>query len=226
MISALAKAVAQLPDPRFRRVLVIGVLAALAIYVLLNAVVWWLLIDSQLFQTGWVDTLVDVLGGVAAVLLTLVFFPAVVTIVVGFLLDDIARAVEARHYPELEPARERPIVEDLWTTLRFAAIALLANLLALPVYLLLMATGLGVLVFYVVNGYLLGREFFELVSLRRLRPAQSAALRRANRGILWLAGAGITFLLSIPVINLIAPIVATAFMVHLFESLRRRQPVV
>lgn len=226
MISALAKAFAQLPHPAFRRVLVIGIAAALVTFIALNAALWWLLIELQLFQTGWIDAMIDVLGGVAVFVLSLIFFPAIVTIVVGVLLDDIVRAVEARHYPTLPPARERPWIEDLATTLRFAAVTLLLNLLAIPVYLVLLFTGFGILVFYVLNGYLLGREYFELVALRRLDRGQATALRRANRLRLWLAGAGITFLLSLPVINLVAPMLATAFMVHLFEALRQRQPLV
>lgn len=226
MISALAKAIAQLPEPAFRRVLVKGLLAALATFVALNAALWWLLIELQLFQTGWIDTAVDVLGGVAVFVLSLVFFPAVVTVVVGVMLDEIVRAVEARHYPTLPPARERPWIEDLGTTLRFAAVSVLVNILALPVYLVLLATGLGILVFYAVNGYLLSREYFELVALRRLDRRAATALRRTHRLRLWIAGAGITFLLSLPVVNLVAPMLATALMVHLFEALRQRQPLV
>ncbi len=226
MFSSLFKAFGQLSDPTFRRVLLLGVGGALLVWAALNGAVWWLLIESRLFQEGWVDTLVDVLGGVAAVVVTLVFFPAVATIIIGFLLDDIARAVEARHYPELPPARERPMIEDLLTTLRFAGVTVLVNLLALPVYLALMVTGLGILAFYAVNGYLLSREYFELVALRRMPAEEARIMRKAHMGTLWLAGAGITFLLSVPVVNLVAPVLATAFMVHLFQALRRRRPAV
>lgn len=223
LISAFIKAVAQLSDPRFRRVLLVGVIAALITYLLLNGLVWWLLVETQLFQTGWLDTAIDVLGGVVTFVVTLIFFPAVVTIVVSALLDQIAEAVEARHYPHLPAARERPLIEDVLTTLRFAGISIILNLLALPVYLLLMPTGLGIVLFYTLNGYLLSREYFELVALRRLSADQVSAMRRVNFGYLWVAGAGITFLLSVPVLNLFAPIIATAFMVHLFQSMRRRQ---
>lgn len=226
MFAALIKAIAQLSDPAFRRVLGIGVAGALAVWVLLNGGLWWLLIQSQFFQSGWVDTAVDVFGGLLAFIVTLVLFPAIVTIIVGVLLDDIARAVEAKHYPQLPPARERPMVEDLLTTLRFAGASILVNLAALPIYLVLMPTGLSILVFYAVNGYLLGREYFELVALRRMALEQAKTMRLAHRGFLWVAGAGITFLLSVPVVNLLAPIVATAFMVHLFEALRRRRATV
>ncbi len=203
--------------------LLVGVLAALVVYLLLNGLVWWLFIETQLFQTGWLDTAIDILGGVLTFIVTLIFFPAVVTIVIGALLDDIAHAVEARHYPQLPAPRERPMIQDVLTTLRFAGVSIVINLLALPVYLLLMPTGLGILLFYAINGYLLSREYFELVALRRLNADQVSVMRRVNFGYLWVAGAGITFLLSVPVVNLFAPIIATAFMVHLFQAMRRHQ---
>jgi uncharacterized protein involved in cysteine biosynthesis len=78
------------------------------------------------------------------------------------------------------------------------------------------------LVFYALNGYLLGREYFELVALRRLDESSVRALRRSYQGSIFLSGALIAFITTIPLLNLAAPVVATAFMVHLFESLRRR----
>jgi uncharacterized protein involved in cysteine biosynthesis len=81
---------------------------------------------------------------------------------------------------------------------------------------------LNLLLFYLLNGYLLGREYFEMVAVRRLDPAATKRLRRDRRGRVILAGAVITFLLTIPLVNLITPIIATAFMLHVFEDLRRR----
>lgn len=226
MISAFLKAIAQLSDPAFRRVLVLGMFGALVTFVLLNAAVDWALATSQLFTTGWLDTVVDVLGGLGSFLLTLLLFPAVASMMIGVLLDDIVRAVEARHYPGLPPARERPMLEDLATTARFAAKLIAINLVALPLYLLLMWFGFGVVLYYALNGYLVGREYWELVSLRRLTIEQADTLRRRWRVYLWVVGAGFTFLLSLPLVNLVAPMIATATMVHVFETLRRRDTAV
>ena len=46
--------------------------------------------------------------------------------------------------------------------------------------------------------------------------------RRAHRGRVWLFGALTAFLMTVPLINLITPVLATAAMVHLFERLPRR----
>ena len=146
-------------------------------------------------------------------------FPAVTAVIMSFLLDDIAEAVERRHYPGLPAAREPPLLESLMGALAFLGVTLLANLIFLPLYLI---PGANLFVFYTLNGYLLGREYFELVAVRRLETKPSKQMRRRFRGRVFVAGIVIAFLLTIPLVNLITPIVATGFMVHIFESLRQR----
>ena len=76
-------------------------------------------------------------------------------------------------------------------------------------------------IFLALNGYLVGREYFEVVAGRRLPPPAARALKKTIGGRLWLAGALVAIMLTIPVFNLVAPVVGTAFMVHLFERWRR-----
>jgi CysZ protein len=220
MITALFKALAQLSDPRLRRVLKLGVLGAIAAYALLVATVWVVLGRVTLFQEAWADIGTDVALGLAALVLPILFFPALATTVMSALLDQVADAVEARHYPRLNWPRPQKWTEVLVTTLRFLAVMVLVNLVALPFYLMLLFTGLTVILVTLVNGYLLGREYFELVALRRLDPKQARVAFRHHLGKIWLAGAVIAILFGIPILNLAAPVIATAFMVHVFQSLR------
>jgi uncharacterized protein involved in cysteine biosynthesis len=78
--------------------------------------------------------------------------------------------------------------------------------------------------FYALNGYLLGREYFELVALRHLPAPAAAQLRRRHRVKLFWGGVTIAFLSSLPVVNLLVPVIATAFMVHVFEQLSKGMP--
>ena len=149
-------------------------------------------------------------------------FPAVVTIAMGFFLDRIAEAVEAMHYPGRSPARRSPIAETVATTVRLMAITLLLNLLALPVY--IMVPGINFFVFLGINGYLFGREYFEVVALRRLDPIAARAARRRVAGRVFVAGVVIAGLFAIPLVNLIAAVIATAFMVHLAAQMRVADP--
>ena len=238
MFSALAKAFGQLSDPEFRRVLVRSVLAALVVFIAVWVAAWFGLgwagealsdwVAGQEPGGFWVEVVEWVFGaaGVVGVLIASVFlFPGVMLVALTLMLDDIAQAVERRHYPELAPAREQPIGEAVMAALAFAAVMLLLNLLALPFYLLLLlfVPPLNLFVFYLLNGYLLGREYFELVAARRFDAAGVRRLRRKYRGRVMLAGVVIAFLLTVPIVNLVTPVVATGFMLHVFERLRRRE---
>ncbi len=168
----------------------------------------------------WVGWLAHFGTLILAVGLAWFLFPAVITMFVGLFLETIATAVEARHYPGRPPARQQSFAALLGTGLRFGAVAIFLNLVLLPAYLLmLLFPPLYLLVFYWVNGYLLGRAYFELVAYRRLDERAADALRRAQSGRVTLAGVMIALMLTIPVFNLFAPIAATAFALHLFEAM-------
>ncbi len=203
----------------------LSVLLAIGVLVLLVLGAWLGLSQIRLTGNGWVDAVIDFAGGIGAVVLAWFLFPAAVSLTASFFLDAVAAAVEETHYPFLPPARSVPLGEEIATGLRFTAVALAINLLLLPVYLaLLFFPPLYGVVFYAVNGYLLGREYFELAALRRLTPGEVHRAWRANRGRLVTGGVVVALLLSVPVVNLLAPLVATAFMVHLFHGLGRRAP--
>jgi uncharacterized protein involved in cysteine biosynthesis len=75
-------------------------------------------------------------------------------------------------------------------------------------------------IFYAVNGWLTGRLYYELVGLRRHSPAEVKAWRKANGWVLWFTGIVIVFLGTIPVLNLIVPVLGTAAMVHVAQTLK------
>lgn len=222
MLAALYKAFAQLTDPALRRVVWLGILGAVGCYLALVALVWFGLPHVHFFSQAWADIGAGIALGIAALVLPILFFPALVTTIMGAMLDSVADAVEARHYPNLNWPRPQHWAEVVSGTLRFLALTVAVNLLALPLYLLLLLTGLAVVLAITVNGYLLGREYFDVVAARRLDPKQAKLCFRNNLGRLWLAGGLIALMFSVPLLNLVAPVVATAFMVHLFQSLRRQ----
>ena len=223
MLDHLIKALAQLGDPRLQRIVALSVGLALAVLLVLGIGVWFLIARLDLFSWGWLDTLFEVGSGIGIAVLLWLLFPAAVSATIGLFLEAVAGAVEARHYPGLPAPRAQSVQEAILSGLKFALVAILLNLLALPVYLLgIFLPPLNFFVFYALNGYLLGREYYEAVALRRLEAKQAGELRRRNRWRVFLAGVVITLLLTVPVLNLIAPVIATAFMVHIFEVIRRR----
>ena len=221
MIRSLSRAVGQLFDRRFRRVLLKGLGGTILLYILMYLGVGWVVAHLSLFGVAWEDTVVNLLGGLTVFVLTLLLFPTIATLVIGVLVDDIAEAVEEKYYPGLPPPRAQSWGEIIWGAVRFIVVSLAVNLVALPVYLLLLFLGVGALLYYGVNGYLLAREYFELAAWRRMEPRQADALRRAHQGRLWVLGAVLAFLSALPLINLVAPLIATAAMIHEVEALHR-----
>ncbi|EME69413.1 hypothetical protein H261_13594 [Paramagnetospirillum caucaseum] len=219
--AALYKAFAQLSDPRLRRILKMGVAAALACWVGLALAAAAVLRNVRWFENSWAETGADAALGLTALVLPMLFFSAVATFVMSFWLDDVADIVEAEHYPGLGPARQMGWGEILGLASRFLLAMVLVTMVAAPFYLALLFFGLGIILNYAVNGYLLGREYFEMVAARRLEPAAMRGAFRNNLGRLWLCGAVINLLFQIPLLNLTAPVVAAAFMTHVFQSLRK-----
>ena len=222
MIAAsLRLALAQLPDPTFRRVLWRSLLVSMVIFATLAVALWFgvaLLPDTE---KTWLDWLIGFASGLGFFVGMLLLFPAVMTAAIGLFLDDIAGAVEQRHYPDQPQGRPLPFWPALGGSLRFLSIVIGVNLLLLPIY--------AVLIFFppfmyalslMVNGFLVSREYFEVVAWRYLPRRDADVLRRRHRGDLWLCGVIIVLLLTIPLINFVVPIVATAFMVHVYKRLR------
>ena len=222
MIAALLRAFSNLFEPALRRVVGLSFVLAILSFALLWLALGFVLGGHASLGWRWLDWLVDLLGTVAALFLTWLLFPAVVTLVMGFFLERVAAAVESLDYPGQGPARTASIAETTMTTLRLMGLTLFLNLLALPIYVLI--PGMNFFVFLALNGYLFGREYFEVVALRRLELPTARALRARFAGRVFLGGLAIAGLFAVPLVNLIAPVIATAFMVHLFEGWRRAAP--
>jgi CysZ protein len=218
MLSAFAKALAQLGDPAFRRPIGWSILLAAAAFAVLWLIIWLVLDHTAVTAWPWVDTTLDLLGGLAAIVLAFLLFPGVVAAVLSLLAEQLIAAVEQRHYPGLPPPRSQPFAEQIALALRFLGVVVLLNLLALPLYLVPVVNAL---IFYGLNGYLLGREYFEMVAPRRLEHEPRRELWRRRRLGFFLAGVAFAFLSTLPVLNLLAPALAAAAMTHLVESYRR-----
>jgi uncharacterized protein involved in cysteine biosynthesis len=220
MIQALILAIGDLNLPGVRRVLGKSLLVAIVALIFTGVFAWLLIVWLTDLQIGWLDSVVEFAAGLGVVVLAWLLFPVAVSSTIGIFLDEVSEAVESRHHPSLPPAPGQPLAAEIRSAVGFAAVALALNLLLLPLYLVLFFfPPLYALIFFGVNGYLLGREYFEQVALRRLDAAAAQALRRAHQGRILLAGVVIAFLLTVPFVNLIAPVVATAFMLHLVMGL-------
>jgi len=221
VLGALALAAAQLGDPPFRRLILIGIVASLLLLIGLAGAASFLLAYVVPASWEWATLPVALFGGLAGLILAWLMFPAVSALAAGILAERLARTVERRHYPAAPEARASGAVEAAATTLRLALAGLLLNALALPVYLLV--PGVNLVLFLALNGYLVSREYFESAAARHFAPEVVGALRRQRRFALWLGGVLLAALLVLPGLNLFVPYLGLAAMVHLVEQERNRQ---
>ncbi|MFN5999289.1 MAG: EI24 domain-containing protein [Paracoccaceae bacterium] len=225
MFAAFLQALGQLGDRRFRRVVGLGVLLSLALlfaaYILFVQAVWWLSPETvDLPVIGPVSGVETFLGWASLFLmigLSVFLMVPVASAFTGFFLEDVADAVEDRHYPGLPPATPLSLGEGLRQSANFLGVVIAVNVGALFLY---PFVGPGIpLVFWAVNGFLLGREYFSLVALRRLPATEVKAMRRRNRWTLWAAGTLMAAPLSIPVLNLVVPVLGVATFTHIYHRL-------
>lgn len=220
------KALGQIGDRRFRRVVMIGVALTLALLLGLgwvaNWAVVWLVPDQVVLP--WIGPVggLDTVAGWGSVLLMLVasvfLMVPVASAFTGLFLEDVAAAVEDRHYT-LPPADPLPMSEQLREAAGAFGILLVANIIGLFVF--LFAGPLAPLLFIAMNGFLLGREYFVLVAMRRIGRQAAYAMRRRHAAQVWLAGALMAIPLSVPILNLIVPVLGVATFTHLFHRLSR-----
>ena len=216
MVLAFSRALTLLKERAFWRVLWHGIVITTAAFIGLYLIVWAVLVHVSVADIRWLDILVDVVGGLAVLVLTWLLFPAVATLMISLFIERIITAVEAQYYPHLPAPVPLPLWRSIAVALKFTSVIVVLNLIALPLYLVPI---LNLIVFYGLNAYLLGREYFEMVALRRLDPRRAQRLRQAHRLRFLIAGLVIAGLFTLPVVNLVTPLLAAAFMVHLVTAI-------
>ena len=221
-------ALAQLTDRKFKSVFwrSIGLTLALlaATFFGFTILISWAIPDTiTLPFVGEISSFGAIASGgafVAMFLLSAFLMFPVASIVIGFFVEDIADAVEAKHYPHLTPAEKLPFAEVMIDATKFLGIMILANLLALIIY--FASTLLAPVIFWIINGFLLGREYFQLVAARRIGMDAANKLRKQHFAEIWLAGIFMAIPLSIPFINLVVPLLGVAVFTHQFHRIQGR----
>lgn len=225
MINDFTKAFGQIGDPRFRRVLILGL--GLTIGLLIAAYIGTVWLVSALFpetitlpiigEVTFLQTIASGASLLAVMALSVFLMVPVASAFTGLFLDEVADAVEDRHYRWLGAAKRSSILSSVADSLKFLGVIVVANLLALILYLFL--PPFAPLIFWGLNGFLLGREYFQLVAVRRLSAPEAKQLRRKHAGQIWLAGCLMAIPLTIPLVNLVVPILGAATFTHLFHRL-------
>lgn len=228
MIFASARlALSDLFSPPFRAALWKSLgLTAIVLVVLwfaVEAVFEWLAVPflSNLFPDApqWVDQAGIMAGWGAGLFLAiglLFLIGPISAIIASLFLDDVAEVVEHERYPHAPIGRPVPFWRGVVLSVRFFGIVIVGNIIAL---LLLLVPGVNIVAFFLVNGYLVGREYFEFAAMRYRGEDDAKAMRGRHSTTVFLAGLVVALFMAIPIVNLLTPLFAAALMVHLHQRI-------
>ncbi len=229
-VTDAGRAVAQLGDPAFRSVLLRGIGLTLVLLAgFIAATVWalgWLIPDRfalpWIGEISWLDDAVSWSSVPLLLFLSTFLMIPVASAFTSLFLDDVTDAVEARHYPHLSPAPRLSVLQGLRDGATFLGVLALANVAAFAAYLALPPA--APFIFFALNGYLLGREYFQLIAARRLGPSGARRLRRRHALGIWATGCLMAVPLVVPVMGLVVPVLGAATFTHLFHRLPDADP--
>lgn len=168
---------------------------------------------------GWLGFVFGIFASIGLALALALLLSSVTAIIAGLFLDDVAEVIEKQHYPEDAPGVAMPLGDAILSSLKFFGVVVLGNIVAL---ILLFVPGVNLIAFFLVNGYLLGREFFEFAAMRFRSPQEARLFRAKNSSTVFIGGLVIAGFLAIPIVNLLTPLFAASMMVHLHKLLSRR----
>ncbi|AKO98389.1 MAG: EI24 domain-containing protein [Marinovum algicola] len=228
ILSAFLKSLSQLSDSRFRKVLWMGIGLTVALlfgaYAGLLWLIEWLTGESMTLplvgEVTWVGDLLSIGSLVFMIVLSAFLMIPVASAITSMFLDEVAQAVEDRHYPSLPPATPVPFADAARDTVSFLGILIGANLVAFVLYVFFPPA--TPFIFWGMNGFLLGREYFTLAAMRRIGREGAREMRRKHGTTIWIAGILMAMPLSVPLLNLLVPILGAATFTHIYHALSRR----
>ena len=214
MFEPMARALSQLDDPVFLRVIAWSVLLALICFAGLGAAAVWM-VGHTLALHGILGWLAEWFGAAGVVLLAMWLFLPVAAVIGTLFFDRVAAAVETRFYPGLDAPDPAPLASQLWDAAALGLRILGLNVAALALGLAL--PGIGLAIGWAIAAYAIGRGLFVAVAMRRMGRGQAAALYRANRGIVLAQGGLLALAAYVPLANLLIPVIGVAAMVHALD---------
>ena len=217
MLNSIIKTLNQISTAPFRRVLFLSVSISLLTTLLLWAFITKIIFNTNMTSITWLEWFLDILGGGAVFILLVLLLPTLVGLIASIMLESICRSVELVYYPHLPKAQGQNLYTGVLVGLKFTGTMIVLNIIFLP---LIVIPPVYIFASWVLNSYLLGREFFELVAYRRLDKVNVNRMYKKFRFTLIGYGLVIAFISIIPVINFIVPLFGTAVMLHAFQRIQ------
>jgi len=226
MIAAAFAAAEEIFSPPFRAVFLKTLGLSVLLLALSGAAAEKLVVAYiALPHAAWLATLLHIVAGLGLVVGLAFLVTPVSFIVAGLFFDELAGHVESAIAGPAGRGRAMPIGPALWIGVKFGAVSLLVNVIALA---LLFVPGINAVAFFGANAYLLGRGFFEMAALRYRDIDDVRTLRQRYALRILAAGCLCAALMAVPLVNLLTPLFATALLVRVAQPIvapRRLQPV-
>ena len=231
MLTAAVTALSDILSPAFRSVL----WKSLGLTLLLLVGLWisirqmffsfgwpWLeqILPGMPDWAGWLGIVAAIIAGLGLAFVLALLIAPITALVAGLFLDDVAEVIEREDYPDDSPGTALPLMRSMVVSLKFLCVVILGNIAAL---LMLLIPGVNLIAFFMVNAYLLSREFFEFAAMRFRSEADAKALRARHGVTVFLAGLPIACFMAVPLLNLLTPLFAAAMMIHLYKAICRRE---
>ena len=206
-------------SPPFRGAMLKSVGLTLATLALGGVALAKLALLYVVIASGWLAWLVSIAIGLGVTAAAVFLVAPVAALIASFFFDEVAGLVEREIDPWGPPGRAAPLLDSVQSSIKFGAMAVAVGLAGLA---LLFVPGIGFLIWFAANAFVLGAQYFELAAMR-FRPAPEAfALRRHFGGEVFLRGLVIAAFVSVPVLNLATPLFAAALMARLHKRLSGR----
>lgn len=211
MISDAIGAFAQTFSPPLRKVLLKSIGLAILLIIALGGTLQWLL--RLLLPLAYpYDYIAAILLGALTLVVAFFAMAPATSLMAAIFLDDVADEVERTKFPADAPGKPLSIPRSLLLSTKFFSVVLAVNLFAILLWFVIPVLNVGA--FFVANAYLLSREFFEMAAMRFRSPEEARRLRQQNSVAVFISGMVIAAVVMVPVLNLITPVFATAFMVR------------
>ncbi len=215
MLQDFIAAFAQTFSPPLRRIL-LKTAALSALLLLVLGVIMQTLITHMISLPPPFEMALAIATGLGLIAGAIYLMGPISSLTAALFLDEVAGEVERTEFPADPPGRPLPMGQAMVLSAKFFALVLLVNFFAL---LMLLIPGINLIAFFVANGFLLGREYFELAAMRFRSIEEAQMLRRENAVRVFIAGLMIAGIVIVPVLNFITPVLATAFMVRVHKRL-------
>jgi CysZ protein len=216
MIADALDAFAEIFSPPFRRVMWKSLGMTAAILIVAGVGLDRLALSLVHVGPAWLSAILSVVVALGLFASMIFLAPPTASLVASFYLDDIAGMVERAIDPQAPPGQPPPLAGSIAIGLRFAVLSVLVNIVVLA---LTIFTGIGLASFFFLNGYLLGREYFELAAMRHVSAIEARELFRLHLPQVYFAGLIISGFVAVPVLNLLTPLFATALMTRVYKGL-------